>query len=730
MTKRKTDKGADRSIAPEYRLFNAATETEAAIQHILKYTDMITRGGRGSHDVYNDIICAADTETSKTAPEKYRTRKGKREYVPQENIIVAWTFSCRNQAGNICTVYGSKPSQFTAFIGWLQDLLPGDKTVIYWHNLSYDHVFIQLFMREIFGPPKDQLNTKPHYPVRYEFENGIIFRDSYIISQKSLERWALELDVDHKKAAGKWDYNRIRDQRGDFTPDELEYIEHDTLALIECLEKLRENLHKHVYSIPLTCTGIIREETQKEGRKNRAKNRFIRCAPEFELYNDHLLPAYHGGYTHNNRHAAGWIWPDPELKALGWYPVCYDFASSYPFRMLVDKFPRERFQKITDKISKNEVLKYADNNAFVFTWICEGVRLRDPSEPMPVLQLSKCLKSVNAITDNGRILAAEYVEIILTEIDLQVIDKQYTTRSQVCVDVYTASKGYLPRWFRDLVYKCFSDKCLLKGGDPVDYALAKAKLNSLYGMCCQRSIKPEIVENWETGEFTEAPQDMKELYKKYLDGYNNILPYYWGVWTTAHALKALMELGSCLYAETPEHPAGIWLYSDTDSVYACGWDQDKLQEYNARQRTRLLAAGYGPVNVNGREYWPGVAELDGEYTEFVGLHSKCYAVRKQDGNIKITVAGVPKSGAKCLDNDLRNFHDGFIFPGEETGKLTHYYIYREESYIDEKGTEHGSSVDLAPCDYEIGLPTIYDLEKVVGEDEIEIEIYDEGIRGL
>ena len=47
------------------------------------------------------------------------------------------------------------------------------------------------------------------------------------------------------------------------------------------------------------------------------------------------------------------------------------------------------------------------------------------------------------------------------------------------------------------VYELFKNKTMLKGGDPVDYALAKAKLNSLYGMCVQKAIQQDIVEDYD-----------------------------------------------------------------------------------------------------------------------------------------------------------------------------------------------------------------------------------------
>ena len=258
-------------------------------------------------------------------------------------------------------------------------------------------------------------------------------------------------------------------------------------------------------------------------------------------------------------------------------------------------------------------------------------------------------------------------------------------------------------------------------------------------MCCQRSIRPDIREIYqdekdpETGEIKRSGEyviDEKEnanLYQKYLDNENTILNYAWGVWVTALSLKALMELGSCVKPA----PDGVWLYSDTDSVYSIGMDPEKLAAFNERQKEKLRAAGYGPVVHNGREYWPGVAELDAVYWEFKGLHAKCYACRKAEEvapgvyeprGLKITIAGVPKKGSVCLKNDLNNFHDRFIFPGEETGKLTHFYIYRND-IVTENGIERGDSVDLHACDYIIQPAQIFDFNRIISVDEIEVPTY-------
>lgn len=722
MTKRSAS-GVVWSTPPTYKLFND-TEIIEACNHMAPFVRVIRRAGRRNNEEYNDIIVGADTETSKTREDVFANG----DYVPNDNIVVAWTISVRCEAGNICTIYGAKPSRFVECLRIMHESMPAKMTQVFFHFLSYDWTFLELFFFSAFGHPKSQLNTKAHYPVRIEFDNGIILRDSLIIAQKTLERWGEELMIQHTKSVGKWDYEALRSQSGQFTADELEYIEHDTLALVECLDTLRAQLHKHVYSIPLTCTSIVREAVRTEGRKNRAHNRFLRMAPKYDLYKK-FVQMYHGGYTHNNRHTEGWIISDV---------TCYDIASSYPTRMLIDKMPMERFRNIPDNVSAQTILDNSSDTAWCFTLYAVGVHLKDRREPMPVLQLSKCLHTVNADTDNGRILDADIVEIVLNEIDLSLIMEQYTFDHHVCHDVWCASKGYLPRWLRDFVYNCFVDKCQLKGGDdPVAYTLAKIKINSIYGLVCQKPCKELIIEDYDNGayvvkRYADDPLENMRLteehdraeYEKYLESPNSVLPYFWGCWVTSTAMLALHRLGGCVYKKNINGAGvsdGMWLYCDTDSVYSNKWDESKLAEYNAEIKTRMLAQGYGAVHANGKEYWCGVAEFDGHYKEFVGLHAKCYAVKKDDDSIKITVAGVPKSGANCL-HDLSEFEDGFVFDGKTTGKLTHFYIYRNQIEVRD-GIEYGNSIDLHACDYKISMPTIDDLEDIISKKEQEINLY-------
>ena len=657
------------------------------------------RAGRGSNRSYNDIIIMADTETSKKAADTVC-----------ENHVVAWTISLRAFDMNIATLYGHKPTTCIECIRRIHEQMSGSDTFIYFHNLSYDWVFLRKFFFSEFGHPEKQLNTKSHYPIYIAFENGIILRDSLILAQRNLEKWAKDMDVEHKKAVGMWDYDKVRGQNEQFTADELEYIEHDTLAGVECIQKTLKSLNKSIYSIPYTATGIPREETRIRGKENGAHEYFLRMNFDY-TQQQKGESIYHGGYTHANRHFIDVKITEQEYGRV----ECRDFASSYPFIYLSEKMPIERFTRIHN-CSTDYILRSADDFAFMFTLILIKPRLKDDFIPMPALQYSKCTKVINPILDNGRILAAGYVEIPITELDLEIILSQYDFDHHICTDVEFAAKGYVPRWFTDYIFDLFKAKTELKGQDPVLYSLAKAKLNSLYGMCVQKPVKPEIVEEYLSGEYVvDEDADLSEKYDKWVKRKNTIMPYQWGIYCTAYAFRNLFRLGAC---------CKTWIYSDTDSCYGIGWDEKKLKAYNDECKRKLKANGYGSVYFNGKEYWLGVAEFDGAYTEFKVLGAKRYCGRSvDDGKLHITVAGVPKKGAECLDDNIDNFTTGFIFNGIQTGKKTHTYFYVDDIYTDRMGNITGDSIDLSPCDYLLDSVNTVDWEDVFKE-EIEVRCYE------
>ena len=235
-----------------------------------------------------------------------------------------------------------------------------------------------------------------------------------------------------------------------------------------------------------------------------------------------------------------------------------------------------------------------------------------------------------------------------------------------------------------------------------------------------KSLRPDIIEDYLSGEFiTKASEHEDEDYEKYLNKLTSILPYQWGVWVTSAAFYNVHQLAKC---------CRVPLYMDTDSCYGVHWDLEKVEAYNQHCREMLTANGYGPVIRDNKEYWLGVAEHNEDedtYTEFKYMGAKRYCGRcVADGKLHTTVAGVPKIGAECLEDDIDNFHPGFIFDGTRTGKKTHVYFIKKEIYTDSRGNETGDSISLIPCDYELSSVNVMNWEELFNE-EVSIQIYEE-----
>lgn len=651
---------------------------------------------------YNDIIIMADTETSKAInyPEC------------MHNYVVAWSASFRSFGRNLVTLYGHNPLEFTDMLKSLRENLPGNDIYIHFHNLAYDWTFLRKFLIKAFDKPISQLNTKPMYPLYIQFENGIRLKDTLALAQRSLDKWSKDMGVT-PKALGLWDYDKKRLQSDEFTADEITYIEHDTLSGVECIDATLKALKKNISSIPITATGIVRQASRKEGAKFKAHDYFKRLAPKEYWMQEVYEHLFHGGYTHCNRYVLGEVHPAD----------CEDIASSYPFAVEMIDAPKEAFFNVPDKNFDWQYVLDNPGYAFIFRVKLFNVELKDRGWPMPVIGISKCEGSYNAILDNGKVLKAAYLEFWTNEVDFVLINEQYKWEHIQYMDPMCASKGPLPKWFRDFIYKRFEAKTLLKGVDKVQYQIEKGMLNAgAYGMCAQRPCKPLIVENYDTGEYAEdESKDMEVEYQKYLKNPKSFLPFIWAIYITSWAQRNLFELGECVdYAN-----GGIWLYSDTDSVYATKFDEDRLRAYNEKRINIMKERGYAPIHFNGRDYHLGIAEFDGSYSEFKAWHSKCYAARVKDsGELKITVAGVPKRGVATLEDDLANFVPGTIFDGKTSGKLQHTHFYVDDIYTDAAGNIIGDSIDLTPCDYLLRSINDDNFDDIFDE-EISITFYGE-----
>lgn len=667
--------------------------------------------------------------------------KGKRYYY--KNIVALDTETCTyNDVAfisdisitieGLATYYCHAIPELFLFLDRLQNYFNDDdrkRMIIYVHNLSYDYVFLRNALFKHYGFPINSLAVKSHKYVTMDF-GFYEFRDSLILTQKSLDKLATDEKVEVQKAVGYWDYTKIRSPHSARTEKEKIYANADTIALCLALRSVMNNRNVNTGSCPLTSTGFIRNESRKRSRIIREGKKWRNKFKELKLsYDDYtfLERVFHGGYTHANRFYINQVLYN--LKS-------FDFTSSYPSVMLYEKFPMEKFTRAEYTIE--QIIDLSKDFAFFGDLLMENVILKK-NVPMPPMAKAKCTvideRKNKAVVDNGRIVRADAVIIPFSDPDLDLYLKYYDYDYADVKNVRAAKKDYLPDWFAEYVHELFYNKCTLKDTDKINYSISKSYINAMYGMIAQKILREINEEDYDKCEWSHSIQN-EEDFDKYYSNPSSFLPYQWAIWVTAYAQHNLFELGSCC-----KH----WIYSDTDSCKGFGWNFEKVKKYNKKIEEKAIKRGYGIVNYNGMKYVIGQADDEtNDYliTEFITLGCKRYCYRqtekKKDGTIipdvlHLTVAGVPKDAVTELKNDIDNFGKGFIFHSVindmkdykgSNKRRPEYHINNDDNYITVLGetVKYGSYIILKPVDYildqtvqfdeETGLPFKYDFTDI------------------
>ena len=220
--------------------------------------------------------------------------------------------------------------------------------------------------------------------------------------------------------------------------------------------------------------------------------------------------------------------------------------------MVTHKFPMSEFKKCNIK----KVEQMTKNFAYIILVRFSNIKCKYYNN---FISQNKCVKLKGAKFDNGRIIFAEEIELCLTDIDFRFILKSYTGKYEI-LESYFARYDYLPKEFIDFILEKYIKKTEYKdvAGKEVEYALEKAKFNSLYGMSVTNNIKDEVIFDNETG-WSEIPLSnddiLESLEKEKKQGF---LSFSWGVWVTAHARCNLLENVIKLDENV--------IYCDTDSL--------------------------------------------------------------------------------------------------------------------------------------------------------------------
>ena len=636
------------------------------------------------------------------------------------SIMYIWMFSI-----NDTVYYGRTWEELKEFWSKLDEVIP-HKKIVFIHNLSFEFQFLrsQFDFKTVFARTKRKvMKASLSY---YNIE----FHCTYFMTNISLEKLADTFKLPIKKLVGNLDYDIIRTPKTKLTDKELSYCENDCLVIYHYIMlELRD--YARVDKIPITSTGKVRRELQALAYKNIYYRRKIRKAinTDGHVYNL-LVSAFQGGYTH-----ASYSWADSIVENVD----SYDFTSSYPYVMVCYKYPMTEFVKDNVKSVSDMYRIYA----YLLVVRFKNLHCKYFNN---FISSSKCRYIEDGKFDNGRIISATEIEMVLTDVDFRFILEAYECEYEI-IESYSALYAYLPKMLINFILDKYVKKTELKGieSEEINYQRVKAMFNSIYGMTVTNTIRADVeydnVAGWVEKELTnEKILELLENEKK-----KGFLSFSTGVWVTAWArynlLSNLIKLDERV------------LYSDTDSlkVYE-GYDKNVILDYNEKVKERIRYVSkvldipiekYSPKDIKGEEHLLGVFECetkygDFTYSKFITQGAKKYAVitkekDKDTGKIKdvlkITVAGVPKkNGAKCLSK-LEDFRDDLLFKSSITGKQSLIYLdeQQENIIIDYQGNKYNNTDKtgccLIPCSYMLGKSLEY--AELISDESSKRAIYEE-----
>ena len=639
----------------------------------------------------------------KLPPEYYAGRR--RAAVPY-----IWMIGLETRNEGIKAYYGRDFYEFADVLKTISQ--PHRKHFIWIHNAAFEFQFLRdIFEREGWTVEK-MLARSTRKPISwYVPEINIEFRCSYMLTGLKLEK-AAEQYAEHGKKSGDLIYTVPRNIYTDLSNKEMGYCEADVISLVEILRTYRRR-YGALRKIPYTQTGEVRRELKQYMQLSDIM-RIAKRTPDLYTYLL-LMKAFQGGITH-----ACYLYADKTLYNI----MSGDMASAYPAAMISEKFPISYWLKVPIDVA---LKKPHDKWAILY-----HVKLHNFNSRLfnRYILGSKALHAKGLEMDNGRVIAGEMIELVLTDVDFDIITECYDIGEIEYMETYINRKGYLPRPIIDYVIELYHRKTAWKGVKEKEeiYMNAKKNINSLFG-CCTTNILKRTTEykngDWNNRDFT--PEFIEEKLDELRHSKTNCFSYSWGVWITAYCRRRTWSIVSALDPVNVGYDKGACYY-DTDSCKAPPSPEfdAAMQKSNDEymEKLRKMCAYYdidikktAPQDPKGIKHQIGLWEIDAKYREFKTLGAKRYAHRSAETNrLDITVSGVRSdTGRTALKDNINNFTKDMLFDYDHSGKMISCYDDNqpEITYTDTQGHTYTShqkhGICLMPTTYKMTIDPVFEL---------------------
>lgn len=639
--------------------------------HIGEFLQM----GKGKHAwKLAKAYCGFDIET---------TNMIDRENNVKEAYMYHWQFSF-----NDIVIYGRKWKEFKYLINKIEKVnrfRDNFKMVVWVANLSFEFQFMRkwLHVTRLFAKEERQ-------PLLVEHNGWLQFREALSISGGNLEQLAKDYCTT-QKLVGDLDYSIKRNSCTLLTEKEKAYCENDVVILKEFSEYIFDKYIIPNRKIPMTKTGILRDEVKANIKDIKKVNDIMmQLFPNEKEYRICMNWLFRGGYVHSNVLHTGMLLYDV---------YSYDITSSYPAVMLHNNnYPVSKFAK-KEIHSESELQELGGKYAVYF--IAEFTNIKNKTLHSIESRNKIIDYSKDAVFDNGRLVKASYIKVMLTDVDYKIYNLYYQWEEINVTFCKYAKRGKLPNYLLITLSDEYTKKATLKKQgkqETTEYMISKQKVNSFFGMCVTRFHFDNIA--YENDEWTTTNDFdyLKEVSKQFLSSF-------WGIWVTANARHNLL---SNLYKIGEDA-----VYCDTDSIKFLNADKHMqvFDDWN-KNMIEVNKAMCIERNLDFDIFSDlGCFDLDGHYEQMKTLGSKRYLV-KENGKYKATIAGLPKKVIPSLAEKGINPFDLFENEMEidiaNSNKLTTCYNDNETScMVDGELMSEKSSVALYEIPFKLSITNEY-----------------------
>lgn len=584
------------------------------------------------------------------------------------------------------------------------------------------------------------------------------FRDTYVLTQKSLAHWCEDNNLPIKKLEEPKDYYlKIRTPLSTLTQEDFQYSINDVVCMVYGIDEYRTKYHT-MENIPLTQTGTVRRVcVERIAQVNPAWSSL--CTEITKNYTldffRHLTEAFLGGWTHANA-----LYTGQTLHNVRHF----DFASSYPTVMTTRTFPIFGFKKCDISEYDSLVSQDLQSPELEYHYMLT-VKITDftSNTENTFWSSSKCKigslmgwfedgEYVNPNIDNGKIYSAHEAVITLTDLDWEIFRQAYNMEDFEVLELWKSRAGYLPFEIIDTILYYYGYKTTLKDGPETEteeelairiskYIESKQFINSIYGVSVTKVVTDTIM-FLESG-WKKIPLDedgfKEQIYSTKEE--TTFLSYQLGIWVTAWARFNLWSIILPLDRYV--------LYGDTDSLFLReGFDISVIEEYNKKNELRqedvvnyyqtynkeLTLDMYRPKTFKGKVKPLGKFEEEEMALDFRTLGAKRYVLKclvpkkDEEGNvievdgkpvmveeIQCTIAGLPKEAGRNKIKAVDEFNNKLKWNCKESMKQTAVYNDNQiDAFItDEEGNTYHCvdqfGINIMPVGFDLSLSSEYEM---------------------